>query len=136
MFTHQFQSFALVALLCVGAAWLPATLQAQQNTAADRGSSAAQALIFAKVTPVATLGVPAAGPLRAPARITRTLQARPLDLGQPQGDGRAHVGSNVAMMGTGAAAVVVGLLIGGDGGTIISLSGGVIGLVGLYRFLR
>lgn len=40
------------------------------------------------------------------------------------------------MMGVGAAAVGLGLIIGGQGGTIVSLTGGVIGLVGLYRYLR
>jgi hypothetical protein len=40
------------------------------------------------------------------------------------------------MMGVGAAGVVVGLLIGGDGGTMLALGGGVVGLLGLYRYLR
>jgi hypothetical protein len=39
-------------------------------------------------------------------------------------------------MGVGAAAVVIGLMIGGNGGTVVALTGGVLGLVGLYRFLR
>jgi len=46
------------------------------------------------------------------------------------------MGSNLAMMGVGAAAVVIGLMVGGDGGTILALGGGVVGLVGLYRYLR
>jgi hypothetical protein len=49
---------------------------------------------------------------------------------------RARGNTHVAMMGVGAAAVVVGLIIGGDNGTIIATVGGVIGLVGLYRYLR
>jgi hypothetical protein len=40
------------------------------------------------------------------------------------------------MMGVGVAAIVVGSLIGGDSGTIIAIGGGVIGLFGLYRYLR
>jgi hypothetical protein len=50
----------------------------------------------------------------------------------------AHVGagSNVALMGVGAAAVVIGLLVGGDGGAMISIGGGVVGLYGLFRYLR
>jgi len=39
-------------------------------------------------------------------------------------------------MGAGAAAIIVGLMIGGDGGTIVAISGGVIGLVGLFRYIR
>jgi hypothetical protein len=40
------------------------------------------------------------------------------------------------MMAVGGAALVVGLVIGGDGGLIIATTGGVIGLIGLYRYLR
>jgi len=40
------------------------------------------------------------------------------------------------MIGVGAATVGLGLMIGGEGGTIVAISGGVIGLVGLYRYLR
>jgi len=43
--------------------------------------------------------------------------------------------SNVTLMIVGGAALVVGSLIDGDAGTLVMLSGGVIGLVGLYRFL-
>ena len=49
---------------------------------------------------------------------------------------RANNGSDVALMGVGAAAVVVGLLVGGDGGAAVAIGGGAIGLVGLYRYLR
>lgn len=51
-------------------------------------------------------------------------------------DRNVSVGSNLALMGVGAAAPVVGLLVGGDSGTVIAVGGGVIGLVGLYRYLR
>jgi hypothetical protein len=40
------------------------------------------------------------------------------------------------MMGVGLAGIVVGSIIGGDSGTVIAVSGGVIGLFGLYRYLR
>lgn len=43
---------------------------------------------------------------------------------------------DVAWMAVGGAALAVGLLIGGDAGTIIAVSGGVIGLVGLFRYLQ
>jgi hypothetical protein len=39
-------------------------------------------------------------------------------------------------MSVGAAAVVVGVLVGGEGGTMLALGGGVVGLVGLYRYVR
>jgi hypothetical protein len=46
------------------------------------------------------------------------------------------VGPNLALVGVGAAAVVVGLLIGGDGGSAVAIGGAVVGLVGLYRYMR
>jgi hypothetical protein len=45
-------------------------------------------------------------------------------------------GKNVAMIGVGAAGLVAGLLIGGNSGTAIAIGGAVIGLYGLYHFLR
>jgi len=44
--------------------------------------------------------------------------------------------SNIAWMAVGGAALVVGLMIGGNGGTIIALTGGVVGLVGLFRYMQ
>lgn len=43
---------------------------------------------------------------------------------------------DVAWMVVGGAGLVVGSIVGGDAGTIIMVSGGVIGLVGLFRWLR
>jgi hypothetical protein len=47
-----------------------------------------------------------------------------------------NVGPNLALLGVGAAAVVTGLLIGGDGGHAVAIGGAVVGLVGLYRYMR
>lgn len=44
--------------------------------------------------------------------------------------------SNVAWMAVGAAALMIGMLIGGDAGTVVAVTGGVIGLVGLFRYLQ
>lgn len=41
-----------------------------------------------------------------------------------------------AWMVLGGATVIVGSIVGGDGGTIIMITGGVIGLVGLWRYLQ
>jgi hypothetical protein len=51
-------------------------------------------------------------------------------------DNHDHVGRNVAMMIVGGAALVVGAVVGGTPGTIIMVGGGVIGLVGLFRYLQ
>jgi hypothetical protein len=39
-------------------------------------------------------------------------------------------------MGVGVAGVVIGLLVGGDGGAAIAIGGGALGLFGLFRYLR
>jgi len=63
-------------------------------------------------------------PVRAPAASVVPLPAQ-----GPQS-------TNVALMIVGGAALVVGSVIHGDTGTIIMVGGGVIGLVGLFRYLR
>jgi hypothetical protein len=50
---------------------------------------------------------------------------------------RSHAGGrNVSLMLIGGATLVVGSLVGGDAGTIIMISGGAIGLTGLWRYLQ
>jgi len=39
-------------------------------------------------------------------------------------------------MAVGGAALVTGLIIGGDGGLVIAAAGGAVGLYGLFRYLR
>lgn len=77
-----------------------------------------------------------AGPRVVRAGIGALLAIRSVPAVAQRSDARVGAGSNVAMMGVGLAAIVVGSLIGGDGGTIIALGGGVIGLIGLFRYLR
>jgi hypothetical protein len=78
----------------------------------------------------------AAGPRVSPAAFTWGVEANALDRITKGPQDRPHVGQDVAMMGAGAAAIVVGSLIGGDGGMVIALGGGVIGVIGLYHYLR
>jgi hypothetical protein len=78
----------------------------------------------------------ALGPRIVRAGATAPIVSSPV-VASPQGSS-AHVGagSNVALMGVGAAAIVIGILVGGDGGAMISIGGGVLGLYGLFRYLR
>jgi hypothetical protein len=46
------------------------------------------------------------------------------------------MGQPLALMLVGGAAVVVGLLIGDTGGNLLAFGGAIVGLVGLYQFLR
>lgn len=95
-----------------------------------------------QVAPVATEAVPAAAMTTVPAagptlagetvgvRAVTATDAAPLVLQ----DSRAS--RNVTWMIVGGAALVVGSLVGGDAGTIIMVTGAVVGLVGLFRYLR
>lgn len=137
MSLHHARSSALLVALCVGAAVLPASLLAQQIQGADRRSVLAPAVtVAAPVRDAAAVPAPVVGPRAIPAGITTTTQAGAWDVARAPDDRSVGAGTNLALMGAGAAAVVIGLLIGGDGGTIIAVGGGVIALVGFFRFLR
>jgi hypothetical protein len=76
------------------------------------------------------------GPRLAPVGLQAAVLAEASSPADADRDKNVSVGSNLALMGVGAAALVVGLLVGGDSGTVIAVGGGVVGLVGLYRYLR
>ena len=134
MFSHTY-SAALLATLLIGSALLPSSLRAQRSTAYDSNFTVQKSSLATPVAMLTAHAAPAAA-RGVPVGISRR-QSDALGLGDPQGQG-AHIGagSNLALMGTGGAGVVVGLLVGGSGGTAIALGGGILGLVGLYRYLR
>ncbi len=125
MFRNPLCSTALLALVLAGAA-LPSSARAQQGAAADPGITTSGA---ATATNPALLG-----PQVAPVDFVRWAPPSPFDEAAPQDGVRA--GPNIAMMAVGGAAVVVGLVIGGDGGLVIATTGGVVGLIGLWRYLK
>jgi hypothetical protein len=49
---------------------------------------------------------------------------------------RGGYGQPVALMVVGGAAVLVGLIIGNDVGTVIAVGGAIAGLYGLYQYLQ
>ncbi|HSW30234.1 MAG TPA: hypothetical protein VLH75_12185 [Longimicrobiales bacterium] len=123
MSMSTFRTTAILALVLAGAA-LPSSARAQ--LAASPGSPAAAA---AAATNPALLG-----PQVAPVDFVRWAPPSPLDEAAPQD--RVRAGPNIAMMAVGGAAMVVGLIIGGDGGLVIATGGGLVALVGLWRYLR
>jgi hypothetical protein len=46
------------------------------------------------------------------------------------------MGEPIAMMVVGGAALLAGLIVGGDAGTVIAVAGVIVGLYGLYQYLR
>jgi len=137
MSLQSFRSALLLAALVLGAATFPSSLSAQRGAIGDRDSLAAQVSLIPPPAPVAT-GNPAstAGPRIAAAGFTRPVATSLPSPARPTSDSHTVDNTNVAIIGVGAATVGLGLMIGGEGGTIVAISGGVIGLVGLYRYLR
>jgi hypothetical protein len=130
------RSFAL-AVLGTSVALVPSTLRAQASASVATDSGVIRLAEIAAPVPVSNVdSLTVTGP-----RIVRVAASAPIavrsGLPLPQNsDAQVGAGANVAMMGVGLAGIVVGSIIGGDSGTVIAVSGGVIGLFGLYRYLR
>jgi hypothetical protein len=129
---------ARVALLLM-ALTLPTTLFAQSSASqllADSSAASASRMESATPSPsVATSGA-LPGPRVAPAALMAVPRITPYAAAPTPPSAGGDVGPNLALVGVGAAAVVVGLLIGGDGGSAVAIGGAVVGLVGLYRYMR
>jgi len=129
------RSLAIV-VLGFGAVLVPSTLLAQVNATAWDSAAvrSADGNSPASAAGVDSLTKPGPRVIRAGCVAPAVIRS---GLAAPQGSNdNVGAGRNVAMMGVGLAAIVVGSLIGGDGGTIIAIGGGVIGLIGLFHYLR
>lgn len=126
--------FALAAFV-LGTAVLPFAAYAQSNTL-PADSTAGVASVDGTTATGAVQRVSVSGPRVAPVALVKSSWTMPHHAPAIPSDPGANVGPNLALMGVGAAAVVVGLLIGGDGGHAVAVGGAVIGLVGLYRYMR
>jgi hypothetical protein len=131
----------MMALVLVASALGPSALFGQQASAGDQ-NAAVLAAPAAAVEPAAAVAAVEAPPTRAASPILLALEPAPFAWAVVPAPGvalpqdRVRAGPNIAMMAVGGAALVVGLVIGGDGGYIMAAAGGVIGLIGLYRYLR
>ncbi len=134
MSSFSLLSIATLGLLIAGAAFNPSPLAAQDNARPDsRGLILTSEPATATSQDAASAVLPV-GPRAIPAGVNTSKATAPdLDAAQNRNVG---MGPNLALMGVGAAGVVIGLLIGGDGGTALAIGGGVLGLVGFYRYLR
>ena len=129
------RSFTL-AVLGISAALVPLTVQAQVGAAVRPDSVAVRAVDVPRfVRDIVVDSLSVAGPriVRAGAVpvVLRSVPASP-----QRSSAHVGAGSNVALMGVGLAGVVIGILVGGDGGAMISIGGGALGLYGLFRYLR
>ena len=137
MFVQSLRSAVLFVVIALGAVTCPSSLLAQHGAVEVRGRLAARASTVPMPARVDTVNpAPAAGPRIAPTGFTRHTVAQSEGPTRPIADSRRGDNANVATMGIGAAVVGLGRIIGGTGGTIVVATGGVVGLVGLYRYLR
>ena len=120
-------------LVAVGAALVFAAPAAAQTAASANTDPqpAASAVQVTAPTPVLSLA-PTKESTALSLRITPVTVPAAAMVPMPAGAQSA----NVALMIVGGAALVVGSVVHGDTGTIIMVGGGVIGLIGLYRYLR
>ena len=87
---------------------------------------------------VAASAVTERAPSFAPTQSSATVGVRaivPVCAPQPTPAPRAYSQSPAMMIG-GGVALLVGAVVGGDAGTIIMVGGGVLGLFGLWNYLR
>ncbi len=135
--SHSMRRAGGLAAFVLATAALPSATYAQSNTSAlPADSTAGVASVDGTTATGAVHRVSVSGPRVAPVALVRSSWTLPQDAPAIPSDPGANVGPNLALMGVGAAAVVVGLLIGGDGGHAVAVGGAVIGLVGLYRYMR
>ena len=126
---------ALVAL------FLAAPLAAQDTTRVDTNREAVVVAAPASVAEVSGTAVAAsAAPVMslAPTRtsVVAGIQLRTEDFAPMPVPTAGRNSGNVALMIVGGAALIIGSIIDGDAGTIVMVGGGVIGLYGLWQYLK
>lgn len=125
---------SLLAVLLMGAALIAAPLHGQDRAPGPEGDTSAESSVIVSAAPLFPVGsVPVPDLEATSSELLWAVDGNPFEFGQDRGLDR---GTDVALMAVGATAVVVGLLLGGEAGTIIAVTGGVIGLIGVYRFVR
>ena len=119
--------------LCVSAA----TALSQQVVPPPAASPTTSTLALAPQTPPSDVAAPtpSAGPTMDAARAGVTQQTSS-ELKTAAQARRRGMGQPVALMVVGGAALLTGLIIGGDAGTVIAVGGALVGLYGLYEYLQ
>jgi len=125
----SFSRFAmLAAAFCVAAPLAAQQASLEMSVPVTVSAVVATPAPAAAVTPTASVG-----PLLQPAAVSVRTHAAPAAMLPAQyGDNS----QNVALMVVGGAGLIVGAVIGGRSGTIVMLGSGILGLVGLFRYLQ
>jgi hypothetical protein len=111
-----------------------APLAAQSVSQGTAGINAAP-VVAAAPAPVETA---ASAPSLAPRQGDEAvgIRATPVAFAAAPAPAPDRIGRSPAMMIVGGAALLVGAVVGGKSGTIIMIGGGVIGLIGLWNYLK
>jgi hypothetical protein len=135
---HARSRIALTAVaglaLCVSAR----TASSQQVTTSPVASPAVASQALAPRTPRADVAAPTrtTGPTVDAARVGVTQEATQELTLNSAAQQRRNLGQPVALMVVGGAALLTGLIIGDDAGTVIAIGGALVGLYGLYEYLQ
>lgn len=121
-------SFYGMAALAVAMLVATPSLRAQSLTIPTASPIADQSSVSAPAVESSTLN----GPVANTVGISRAAVTPGLENAIQNNPSRR----DVAWMVLGGATLIVGSIVGGDGGTILMVTGGVIGLVGLWRYLQ
>ena len=128
MLRHRRYATAIAVLLLAS----PLAAQGVSDTLAVRDTVAAPAATRSAPDPLALLS-----PTRAPTWVTATAAvAASTRVAAPRTFLAPQSSQSAAMMIVGGAAMLVGAIIADKPGTILMVSGGVLGLVGLWRYAR
>ena len=125
----RIRRFALAALTAIAAGIAASPLGAQQPSPPPAGDGPATQ------QPAAT----PAGPTVDRAAVgVRPLSQQPATLDDAEAvlQSRLGLGRARALMIVGFGGLIVGLLIGGDVGTVVAIAGAAVGLYGLYHYLK
>ena len=134
----------LTRAILLGATLAVAAPVLAQSSPADAPSSRPDAGVPA-VTPSDAPVTPDSAPTSASAPRGPTIDGARAGVTAPKSGGQESaafaprnrsMGQPLALMLVGGAAVVVGILVGGSGGNVLAFGGAIVGLVGLYQFLR
>jgi hypothetical protein len=128
MFTHS-RFFLFAAALMVAAP------MAAQQTSFD-STSRAFAPVAVSATAVQPAVAPTVGPMLQPSAVGSRALAPTTGSPMVAMPANGETSQNVALMLVGGAGLIVGAVIGGRSGTIVMLGSGILGLVGLFRYLQ
>lgn len=134
---HARTRYTLQLTLAAGLALVAAPRPAAAQSLVPRTPSADVALSYAPLADsTATVAVAdRTGPTMAAASVA-VRQPESADKKLAAAPRRAGYGQPVALMVVGGAALLTGLIIGDDAGTVIAVGGALVGLYGLYEYLQ